>query len=78
MNVESYIEEMTALGYRLAVIVDATGKPAGIQTSFPDSEPDAAHERMLNAQAWWHENCTTAELASALVARKMVIVGSLP
>ena len=69
MNVETYLSEMRAAGYRFYVTVHPLKKERGILTMCPE-KPDHQFEesKFLKLETWRRNNITTRQLAKAITA----------
>ena len=69
MNVNQYLTELRAAGYRLHVTQDPVTGKRGILTLFPDKPASARIEaRILELEAWRKANITKDRLAKAILA----------
>ena len=69
MNVETYLSEMRAAGYRFYVTVHPLKKERGILTMFPE-KPNGAFERdkFYELETWRRNHVTDRQLAKAITA----------
>ena len=69
MNVETYLSEMRAAGYRFYVTMHPLKKEQGILTMFPE-KPNGAFERdkFYELETWRREHLTNQQLAKAITA----------
>lgn len=74
MNVASYVDTMTANGFRLAAVLDSHGKAIGISTFFPTGiEGSQAVTDCVEAEWWRDRHCSKQLLADELTRRGMVV-----
>ena len=74
MNVETYLSEMRAAGYRLYVTQHPANKGNGVLTLFPDKAvSDKTQSRILELEAWRRANVSRDQLVGAILASEFNI-----